>query len=121
MMLGLQIAILAGVVLAVCGVVSLHARIEELHTYQRHLNNFQEDLMADFTGFESDMDGLKAAVADAATRVEALVATATDDSADQAQVDAARAALQDEIAALKGIAPDTAPTPAPEPAAEPTA
>jgi predicted membrane-bound mannosyltransferase len=132
----LELIILAGVVLIGVGVVVLQEQAREaanehhhelrqatelVHAIHQVTQQIQECIMANFEQFEQDMAGLKEAVVAAATRVEQKLSTLTDDSADQASVDQARADIQEEIAALKGIARSDEPAPELTEPAEPTA
>jgi len=105
----LELAVLAAVVLVGAGVAVLLEQTRNLHTKQ-------EQMMADFSQFNDDLADLKQAVADAAARVEQKLDTLTDDSADQAAVDAAVASIREDVDALKAIAADDTPAPT-----EPTA
>jgi hypothetical protein len=74
----------------------------------------QEEIMAKFDGLDADINDLRTEVGACAARVEAAIGPLMDDTADQSEVDAARAEVRAAVDALKAIAP--APEPAPEPA-----
>lgn len=111
--LGLAVA---GVVIAAgCVAITLWLR----QGFEERIEILEEDIMAEFDVLKQDITDLKAAVGDAAARVEAALGTLQDDSADQAAVDAAHSDLRGVLDSLNAIA--QAPAPEPAPAEEPAA
>lgn len=72
--------------------------------------------MSDLTNLNASVEALKAEVADIGVRMDQLFAdlNAAHSSGDQAAIDAATAAINEQVAALKAIGDrDTPPTPTP--------
>jgi alkylation response protein AidB-like acyl-CoA dehydrogenase len=75
----------------------------------------QEAIVTNFSGLAGDIADIKSTLSDLAARVEAAFAAATDAAADQDQVDAAKAQLDDVLAEMRAIGapPATEPTDTP--------
>lgn len=97
--------------LTAAGFVAAGVVIGLLWRIRRQLQSNQEQIMAKFEGLDTDIAALKTAVGDAATRVETALAALSNDDADQAEIEQARAEVQASVEALRAIA--AAPTPPP--------
>ena len=66
----------------------------------------QEKIMSDLSGLNAAIDALKAEVGDIGTQMDKLIAdlNAAHNSGDQSAIDAATAAVQSQVDALKAIA-----------------
>ena len=72
------------------GISEISSIVAELVGQNQRIIQQQEKIMAQFEGLDADLAAMQQSVADTAARVEAAVAVLLDDTADQAQVDAAR-------------------------------
>lgn len=88
----------------------------------QRIDQNQETNMAQFDSLNEDVAAVKAEVGSLADRIEAAVAAANDDTADQAAIDAADADLRGALEAMRALAQAPAPAPVEEPPApaEPT-
>lgn len=112
---------LAATVAVLVAVASVGVLAVLLRRQGQRIDQNQEANMAEFDSLNADVAAVKSEVGSLADRIEAAVAAARDDTADQAAVDAADTDLRNALDAMRALA--QAPAPAEEPPAptEPTA
>ena len=97
------------------GISEISSIVAELVGQNQRIIQQQEKIMAQFEGLDADLAAMQQSVADTAARVEAAVAVLLDDTADQAQVDAAPDEVQSSVDHLHAIDPGVTPaTPPPQ-------